>query len=633
MTMTRLILTLTVTGVLILTSLTTTALAQSMLSERKPYVLHSGVHDGQGGDQGNSIRAASRAYEATVNSTKAPWLRLHFDTYELGEQSYILITSLEDGAYQRLDAKSIEHWRGASAFFNGDAVRVELYVAPEDKAIHFELNEIMAGKRTGQPTRGALRKNSQGVVKTSGGTARERTEAPTRGVWPIAWEANDAGDCETSFPFAMACDGVDERVPSTDPAVARGVYQRGIPAVDTVASSTAYLISNGAFLTAGHTVNPADHIPLMYEFDVPASDPDGTANFSHPDDQYPYDAASLVFEEAGVGNDWGVFDVFPNANTGLTAIQAQDAYYRITRDTAPAVNETLRITGYGNDNVPRGSGGNPMDPDSLNAASQTQQTDIGRYLFFSTNFHGVEVDIALNNSGSPCINEASGLAFGINTHGITPDAGGVQLCTGRCQGFTPADVTNAINNFRPNHVYVDNGHPETPLGTVFNPYHTVTDGVNNVPAGGTVSIVEGTYPGTLTINRALTLEVPVGAASIGGGGISTPAKLAGGTVTHTQSSTEAKTIEENPTAFRLSENYPDPFNPLTTITYTLPEAVEVSLVVYDLLGRQVARLVDGYSEAGRHTVRFDASGLSSGVYLYRIQAGVFSDTRPMILVK
>ena len=88
-----------------------------------------------------------------------------------------------------------------------------------------------------------------------------------------------------------------------------------------------------------------------------------------------------------------------------------------------------------------------------------------------------------------------------------------------------------------------------------------------------------------------------------------------------------------PTAYALDANYPNPFNPSTEIRFALPEAADVRLVVYDVMGREVARLVDGSLPAGRHRVRFEAGRLASGVYLYRIEAGPFSETRRMTLVK
>ena len=88
-----------------------------------------------------------------------------------------------------------------------------------------------------------------------------------------------------------------------------------------------------------------------------------------------------------------------------------------------------------------------------------------------------------------------------------------------------------------------------------------------------------------------------------------------------------------PRTFELGQNYPNPFNPSTVISYQLPVASEVSLKVYDMLGREVATLVSGRQEAGRYSVSFNAASLSSGVYFYRLQAGAFVETKKMMLVK
>ena len=88
-----------------------------------------------------------------------------------------------------------------------------------------------------------------------------------------------------------------------------------------------------------------------------------------------------------------------------------------------------------------------------------------------------------------------------------------------------------------------------------------------------------------------------------------------------------------PEDFSLEQNYPNPFNPSTEIRFALPEAVHVRLAVYDVVGREVTRLMDQPMEAGYHRATFNASDLPSGVYLYRVEAGSFNKTGRMVLMK
>ncbi len=99
-------------------------------------------------------------------------------------------------------------------------------------------------------------------------------------------------------------------------------------------------------------------------------------------------------------------------------------------------------------------------------------------------------------------------------------------------------------------------------------------------------------------------------------------------------STATATEEEAlPADFRLAQNYPNPFNPTTTIAYALPAARHVRLRVFDMLGREVAILTDAFRAPGAHEVVFDAEGLPGGIYLYRLEAGDFSQTRTLTLLK
>jgi photosystem II stability/assembly factor-like uncharacterized protein len=103
--------------------------------------------------------------------------------------------------------------------------------------------------------------------------------------------------------------------------------------------------------------------------------------------------------------------------------------------------------------------------------------------------------------------------------------------------------------------------------------------------------------------------------------------------TTTSTLTDVGDISFEPVSFSLSQNYPNPFNPTTTIDYDLPATEFVKLTVYDMLGREVRTLVDGIETPGRKSVSFNAEGLSSGTYYYRLRAGERVQTRELVVVR
>jgi len=91
--------------------------------------------------------------------------------------------------------------------------------------------------------------------------------------------------------------------------------------------------------------------------------------------------------------------------------------------------------------------------------------------------------------------------------------------------------------------------------------------------------------------------------------------------------------EQLPQEFRLDQNYPNPFNPTTTIRFALPRPSSVKLTLFDILGREVAILVDEKFQPGEYNVVLDAKSLTSGVYVYRIDAEGFSDIKKLMILK
>jgi hypothetical protein len=98
-------------------------------------------------------------------------------------------------------------------------------------------------------------------------------------------------------------------------------------------------------------------------------------------------------------------------------------------------------------------------------------------------------------------------------------------------------------------------------------------------------------------------------------------------------SNEIEVLVNAPDKFSLNQNYPNPFNPNTSIEFQLPKESFVTLKVYNILGVEIATLVNEQKQAGVHKIKFNASGLTSGLYIYKISTGNFEQTRKMLLLK
>ena len=326
---------------------------------KQKYSLDSGVVD-------NTQRVAGGAAISRIISAKdAPWLQLDFSGTRLGKGSYIEIASMYDRATQILTAKTLAQWNYQSAYFNGSAVEVKLYVDPQDNAAVLKVGEITVGEYANliQPR--------------------------------------------------SIC-GVDDRIASSEPRVAR---------IDPI-GCTGWVIDTGQHLTAGHCLAGSGNNTLS--FNPPASLPDGTVQFPGPDDQYSINQSSFDFANGGVGNDWGVFSVFDNAQTGAQPIDVQGSF-SIRQDLNPS---TIRITGFG------------VDSGSTN---QTNQTHAGPNNGSSGTTMRYVTDTTGGNSGSPVIDEATGEAVGIHTHGGCSSSGGNNNGT----SFFNSNLWNSIDDVTP----------------------------------------------------------------------------------------------------------------------------------------------------------------------------------------
>ena len=150
--------------------------------------------------------------------------------------------------------------------------------------------------------------------------------------------------------------------------------------------------------------------------------------------------------------------------------------------------------------------------------------------------------------------------------------------------------------------------------------------VGNIMSG----TIAGTCPNGTPLAGAATLEVPFFYNG------NSPTPVVGPTFYGFAGQLDCGPIagaDDLPVEFALANAYPNPFNPTTAIEFSLAETSMTSLKVYNLAGQEVATLVDGTLERGTHSVTFDASALSSGMYLYTIEANGFTATKKMALIK
>ena len=157
-------------------------------------------------------------------------------------------------------------------------------------------------------------------------------------------------------------------------------------------------------------------------------------------------------------------------------------------------------------------------------------------------------------------------------------------------------------------------------------------------------ILKGTLPLTGTVNKGQSATLGKSGTSFFSGKIdhiqifnkALSYQEVSALYANTKSSPIITAIEDDkikPDNFELKQNYPNPFNPETKLSYKLPVTGKVSLKIFDILGREVATLVDEVKEAGTHDVSFNGKGFASGAYFYRFQTGNFVKIKKMILLR
>jgi V8-like Glu-specific endopeptidase len=264
-------------------------------SRTEPVGLDSGWHDSPSANEGREV-----LWSGTVFISGARWLRLSFSELVLtgdparDDAAVLRLTSMEDGAVQVLDAESARRWSNTSAYFNGEAVFVELL---------------------------------------GGGGSAEF--GPSRVV--IA----EAVAGEPPFATRSICGPTDDRALSNDPKVARYLPS----------GCTAWLINdvNKQFLAAGHCGISSSGV---CQFNVPLSNADGSLRQPPPEDQYPVEPTSIQAANVTVGDDWAYFGCWPNTTTNQSAFQRQGETFALAPTVAGPAGDTIRITGFGTTTSP-----------------------------------------------------------------------------------------------------------------------------------------------------------------------------------------------------------------------------------------------------------------------------------------
>jgi hypothetical protein len=253
----------------------------------------------------------------------------------------------------------------------------------------------------------------------------------------------------------LLCDGTDDRVLSDDPRAARRAP----------GGCTQWLFNdtNRMFISAGHCPVGDGHAA---HFNVPLSTSAGTPMMPPPEHQYAVQGFSVQRQDGGLGADWMYFACWPNSNTGLTAYQAQGARHTLAT-SAPLVAsppQQIRLTGYGTVSEPI--------PLTWNEA---QKTGVGTYALRSGNVLGYRVDVTGGNSGSALVDESTGMAIGIATHGGCDQVG--------------YNHGTAVNNFSwQSALNAPRGLARSGRGIVSPPLYAIGDAVNNF---GTLNLSPG----------------------------------------------------------------------------------------------------------------------------------------------
>jgi V8-like Glu-specific endopeptidase len=332
-----------------------------ILTAEAPFRVISRANSTTGTNGAFSMLAADRPQLVRVPG--AEWLQLQFSNFNLG-WSTLRIRDLDTGELQTFTQAQLEAWEGRTAMFNSSRLRISVDLARNERQrVFYQLEQISVG------------------------------------------EVSD-----TDIVIQSIC-GTDNRVASTERRVGRLVP----------VGCTAWIVGNNLFLTAGHCV--ASRATTL-QFNVPASQTSGALVAPATRDQYAVVQSSIVSRNSGIGNDWALFRVAANTQTGLLPRQAQGSQFSLANNRTPT---NARITGFGTD---------------TGVTNQTNQIHTGPFGSFSGTSARYSVDTTGGNSGSPVASAATGVAIAIHTNGGCTASGGANSGT----SFRNTTLWNAIRN-------------------------------------------------------------------------------------------------------------------------------------------------------------------------------------------
>ncbi len=292
------------------------------------------------GELRNDTDGEKEIFRQVISGGDVPWIRVSFSRLELAPGSRLLLRSLADDATQTLTATTAAQWSNSSAYFNGADVELRLIAAAGNALNAVEVDRILVG------------------------------------VWSSAERSQ--------------CGPTDDRVASSEPERAR--------LLDIGCTASIYN-EESCFITAGHCLSSPSFASIV-EFNVPLSNGSGSLNHPPPEDQYAL-TNERTFTNGGVGDDWGLFKVFPNSETGLMPFEAQGAAMTLA-DSLPGNNDSVHIVGYGVDN---------------GSANQTQQESFGPIASVGGSTVRYVADTEGGNSGSAVTQVGTDEVVAIHTHG------------------------------------------------------------------------------------------------------------------------------------------------------------------------------------------------------------------------